>query len=175
MGFIIDRLKAAMQSSAESGDEYTRIGYGDPAGARVYVEGTGWFDRGLSWVRDRTGYPGLLDFIVESVGGEFERLPSAFCTVNTRLLEEDPVILVNEGVASVTKNTTSDYLTVTLSNAYSNNYYGVYAVIEDAISLQKVLAAPSKTPTACSIAFYSYTGALLDINDLIVHIFTKGT
>lgn len=144
MGFILTRIKQSIVSAAEGSDDYNRIGYGDPAGDKVHVEGIGWFERGKGWVKEKTAgaRTGLLDFIVEAVGGELERSGHQGGVWEVGNSGVAPSLRHSDGLISVTKNEvgippagTCNYVDVAFSESYTNLYdfasfafiYGTYA------------------------------------------------
>lgn len=181
MGYILDRIKDHIKAAADADTDYNQIGYGDPNGGKIFVDALGWFERGRSWVADRTANlkKGALDFIVESIAAEFEQGPQAFATVDVGASEVDPVILHSSDVASVTKFESSlvpppgiaDYLTVTLSQSYKDANYMVFAYAYNTIAIPLI---NNMSANQFQIQFEANNGSSIDLNGMTIGIMTKG-
>ena len=181
MGYILNRIKDHIKAAADADTDYNQIGYGDPDGGKIFIDALGWFDRGRSWVADRTDNlkKGALDFIVESIAAELERSPTAFATIDVGASAVDPVLLQSSEVASVTKFESSlipppgnaNYITVTLSQSYKDANYSVFTYIKN---LAAIPVINNITANQFQLQFETGTGSNIDLNDAIIGIMTKG-
>lgn len=179
MGFILTRVKQAIQTAADAVDDNMRIGYGDPAGSNVSVEGLGWYARGMSWAVDRGYGKGFLDLLLDDgLIKEMERSPEQFGAFSVGTSGVVPSIGHNDGLASVSKHEngvpplgTCDLVTVTLDHAYKDNGYAVFVYFYNQIGIPQIYPT---TATQFNISMYTHAGALIDLNGSYLGVLVKG-
>lgn len=173
MGAITNRIKQAIIDLAETLSDYAKIGYGNPAGTAIQIEGAGTYPRGMVWREDRGFEEGMLDFLVKKFGAEHDRAAVAHCLVSTNATLVAPTFTQNTGFSDVEKNEGTDTLTLTPDPVYTGaNNYQVFASIDGTFSSYRV---DSYTPDVFTIKFATpWTGATIDINSLSVRILVVG-
>ena len=182
MGFIFDRVKQSIISAAEASDDYNRIGYGNPSGDNVLVEGLGWFERGKGWVKDKTAgaRTGLLDFIVDAVGGELERSGHQGGLWDVGASGVAPTLRHSDGLVSVTKNEvgippagTCDYVDVSFANGYANQYdFASFAFIYGSYAIFNITYLPAQDTVR--IWAKDSAGADIDLNGKMMGVLLVG-
>lgn len=182
MGFILSRIKQSIVSAAESSDDYNRIGYGNPAGDSVHVEGIGWFERGKGWVKEKTAgaRTGLLDFLVEAVGGELERAGHQGGLWDVGSSGVAPSLRHSDGLVSVTKNEVGippagvcDYVDVAFSEGYANQYdFASYAFIYGSFATFNIIYLPAQDTVR--IQAKDEAGVDIDLNGKMMGILLVG-
>lgn len=179
MGFILNRIKAAIRAKADSIDDISRMGYGDPAGSDIHFEGLGWYKRGRAWTEDHGKDAGLLDLLLTyGVVPELERSPGLFGTFSVSAAGVAPVIRHNNGLASVTKTetgippaTTCDYVTVTLSSAFKDTGYAVFVFFYGVALIPKVSILST---SSFRLEGVLPSGSEDDLNDNLVGVLAMG-
>lgn len=182
MGFIFNRLKQSIISAAEASDDYNRIGYGDPAGAKIPVEGIGWFERGKGWVKEKTAgaRTGLLDFLVDAVGAELERAGHQGGVWDVGSSGVAPALRHSDGLISVTKNEvgippagTCNYVDVAFAEGYANQYdFATYAFIYGTYATFNIIYLPAQNTVR--IQAKDSLGADLDLNGKMMGVLLVG-
>lgn len=179
MAYILDRIKAAIKAAADAEDDYSKIGYGDPTGSKIVLEGSGIYDRGKAWLSDRTSgeLKGFLDLLLQDgIAKELERSPESFCTVQIMALGVSPDIKHNNGISYVSKHETggiADYITVGLLNPYKDTKYGIFVSVE-AGGVPYIPACTVISNYVFAISIFDTAGALADLNEKFLAINTKG-
>jgi hypothetical protein len=180
MSFVLDRIKAAIIAQAEGQDDYTKIGYGNPAGNQIQVEGVGWFARGKAWLSDLTAgtKKGLLDLLLENIANEIGRTATQMCTLNVNGSSVAPTIAQNSGIASVSKHETGvpplgacDYIEFTLDEQYVSTGYLVTGYVYDASWVPRIRYLTYNT---FRLYFYDPYNALADMNHRFVGVTVVG-
>jgi len=81
MGVTLDRVKTTIRAAANAVSDAMRIGYADPDGTKISWPGIGSWPKGMGWKRDRTGNPGWLDILLESLEEEIDPKKLGACTL----------------------------------------------------------------------------------------------
>lgn len=170
---ILDRIKAAIKAAVEaSGNDNDKIGLGDEAGSPINVEGAGIFDRGLTWLFDRTGVKGAQDYILEAVAKDMGDRAIAFAHISTNSAGNPPTLTTGVGITSPTKDEVNDRITVTLDPAYTS---GSYYVSGRVFGQPYIDVATSTAAAAFTMEFHNLTtAARADINSLNVMLLVIG-
>jgi len=176
MGFIYTRIRQAIITLAEAEDDVTKIGYGEPTGARINIEDIGWFERGKAWLFDKTGgeTKGFLDFLVESTANELERGAEHSCRFDVSASDVLPAALYSDGIVAVKHENgippagTCDYVDFILSNSYvSGSSYSIFVNINDGNFVGSfVVSRPAPTIVRVTSA--------TDLNSTLISVLCKG-
>ena len=68
-----DNIKANLKADVEAnGDDFDKIGFGDPTGLPIGIEDIGYFERGKSWLFDRIAKNGFMDYLLKHIGAEID-------------------------------------------------------------------------------------------------------
>jgi hypothetical protein len=179
---VLTRFKQAIIAAAEASDDYDKIGYGDPAGARIRVEGVGVFERGKGWVKDKTSglKAGLLDYLLEAISTEVEDVwldlkqqQGGIWSMNGSGIP--PTIRYNHGLVSVVKNEigfppfgTCSSVDITFLEGYINSYdFGAWPFFYGVHAIPRVIYI---APTTIRIDAVDHTGAALDLNNYFMGV-----
>lgn len=171
LGKITERIIDAIQAFAEAGDDSDKIGAGDPTGLAIAFPGAGSFKRGLTWLRERTGTPGFIDFLIEAIGDEHDRAAIAHANITTNATTVAPTLTHNIGFSGVSKNEGNSTLTLTLDPVYDNTGYFVWGFIFGLFSVQLL---SSQGTSSFTLRFQDAAGVNIGINGRSVRMLTVG-
>jgi len=120
---LLDRIKAAIKAAAEASTDLDKISLGDETGSPIQFEGVGAFDRGLTWLRDRKGTPGYMDFLLEQMLGDFAKVSHTYMVVNTGLTLALPIVFKSFGMSNPVKDEANKRITVAIDPVYDTGFY----------------------------------------------------
>lgn len=168
------RIKAAIQAAVDLGTNLLdKISLGTPGSKVLYPTGPTnplqiTWDTGGVWSNTSGN---IIDWVLSYIGKEHDRALPIWAEVHTDGAAVAPSITADTGFASVAKNEVTDTITLTLSTAYANSNYFIWAYIYNAGSLTIVnLQAVGEF----TLSFVDHAGVTLDINNRDIQIFCSG-
>jgi len=167
-----DRIKSAIQAVGDAGGDLLRLIIGDPTGAP------------LEWPQDQnfkeTFLPGQMwqaesvvqPEIIKAIAAELDLFVWAY--IDTKSAGNPAVIQHSIGVTSAVKSTidSPQSLTITLSNAYANQYWAPMCASVGANTA--IIEYTAITASTLKIALQKHDGSFYGIDDQLVTFFGVG-
>ena len=162
-----DRIKAAIQSSADALTEALRLGVGSPDGPPVQFEGFLGRDPGIAWANDS-----FLNILMDSLGDELDSVEAAYGDISTNTTTLPSVIDGGYNIASVDKHEPSNTIRITFNTPFADAHYGVTAYIQSLAAVG--IPVVGSTASAVTLYFVNMAGTQLDINNRNVKFLVVG-
>lgn len=172
MSYLSAVLKAAIQATADAVGLLHAASLGSTGSKIKYPTGDSvpqyQFDTGGAWESS----PSVVQYIVDAIGTEADTYHIAWGYVSTSSTGVGPILGAGRGVSSVSKNETTDVLTINLSTSYTTNQYAAFGIVDGASPF--ICAVTAKSSGAFDLRFFDSGGTPVSINDRTVCLFSVG-
>jgi hypothetical protein len=169
MSWAFDAIKTLIQATADLAGGVMKLTLGATGDTMIYPTEPALrrtWDTGQAW----EGF--YLPAVLGNIGVFLDKFRVAWAYVSTNATTVTPTLDSGFGFSTtVTKNETSDTLTLTFSPSYDDAYVVCFASILNGPFIQRLISLSSSSIT---FEFYTDQGVLIDINDRSVMVLCVG-